>query len=259
MSVVAARFKAVTKPSTPLLVFIAYRQHPGEGEECARWLNDKLKGRVLSLESGQTTPIGTYLAEHAPTIGDWTQKWKGDLRTARSMILVCSRSTGARRGKRDWLYHEINWWQKNRRTTAPIVVLSGGVDASTIPFAIRQRYPNIQWVTWSETSRESEQALLLERITEGIKLSERGINYAELRRLRILNRSLLIATVTALILGVLALFFARSQSEQRRIAERNLQLSYGPTLQVANGGLSPDGLPAGEGPAVGCSTAIAGL
>ena len=235
MSATFARFRAVTKQSSPLLVFIAYRQHRGEGEECARWLNTNLKGRQMSFEAGQTTTIGTYLAEHAPAIGDWTQKWKGDLRTARAMILVCSKTTALRRGKLDWLHDEIDWWQKNRRTTAPIVVLSGDVDASTIPIAFRQRYPNLQWLTWSETSSEAEQALLIERITEGIKLSERGVNYAELRRLQILNRSLLSATAVALILGALAFFFARSQREQRRIAERNLQLSYGPTLQVAMG------------------------
>ena len=111
----------------------------------------------------------------------------------------------------------------------------GGCGRIHDSYCFQTTIPNLQWLTWSETSSEAEQALLIERITEGIKLSERGVNYAELRRLQILNRSLLSATAVALILGALAFFFARSQREQRRIAERNLQLSYGPTLQVAIG------------------------
>ena len=222
----------VASSEKSLLIFIAYRRGLDEGSPCAQWLNQSLKGRGLTLDAGRQTEIQTYFDQRAPAIHDWTQKWKGDLRTARAMILVCSKGTGVRRSRTDWLYDEIEWWVKTRRT-APILILTNQDDTSVIPPRVFSRWPKAQRIIWSPNSTPEEHDAVLERITEGLIISERGINYEELRRLKIRNRSLATLTLIVLVLGVMALFFARSEREQRRLAERNLQLTYGPNLQVA--------------------------
>jgi len=239
---------ALAGPSetSSLLVFIAYRQGLNEGSVCAGWLHEQLSGRELQAAAAHIAKIKTYYDQRSPAIHDWTQKWKGDLATARAMILICSPGTRHRRAGVDWLYDEIDWWLKYRRT-APILVLSEQNYRSVIPAEVASRWPNAQRVLWSREAPQQEQAAAIERVCEGLILSQSGINYEEINRLRIRNRGLVALAAAALLLGTLALFFARSQREQRKIteqqrniaeqqrniAERNLQLIYGPTLQSA--------------------------
>jgi len=223
---------ATIAKNSPLLIFIAYRRGPTEGDKCAQWLNNRLKGKELVLDAGRKAQIQTYFDRCAPAIHDWTQKWKGDLRTARAMILVCSRSTRARRAQADWLYDEIEWWVKHRRT-APILAMSQGDDPSMVPKSISSRWPKAQRINWSGDAEPEEQEGVIQQIIDGLIISERGINYEELRRLKIRNRALLALTLIAGVLAVTSYFFARSDRIQRKNAERNLQLTYGPNLQVA--------------------------
>ena len=215
-----------------LLIFIAYRRGSEEGDPVANWLNEHLKYRQLTLDPEHKTTIATYFDQHAPAIHDWTQKWKGDLRTARAMILVASPGSATRRPGTDWLYDEIEWWISHRRT-APLLVLAGRDEPSWVPLAIARRWPRAQRLAWCSQATPDQRKVLLERITDGLILSERGISYEELRRLQVRNRGLVGLTLATLVLGVLSLFFANSQRQQRELAERNLELSYGPSLQVA--------------------------
>ena len=227
---------ATASEASSLLVFIAYRQGADEGDACATWLNKTLMGRELPLETKDKVRIRTYFDQLAPAIHDWTQKWRGDLRTARAMILVCSKSTSARRDGRDWLHDEIDWWIRRRRT-APILVIAVGAAAtvqdSRVPPAVLKKWPYAQRIAWSPAFDDEKQTRVVDRIAEGLALSERGITYEELRRLQVRNRGLLVLTVTTLLLGIGLFFFAQSERDQRNLAVRNLQLAYGPSLQLA--------------------------
>jgi WD40 repeat protein len=221
-----------TSAKSSLLLFIAYRRGADDGDAAAQWLNERLRGRQVALDNHRTAVVKTYYDQRAPAIHDWTQKWKGDLRTARAMIFVASPGTAARRHGTDWLYDEIAWWTRNRRI-APMLLLAGEDNPSWIPEPLARKWPKAQRLIWSPVATEAENDILVERLLEGLALSERGITYEDLRRLQIRNRGLVALSVIALMLAVLAALFARSQREQRQLAERNLQLTYGPSLQVA--------------------------
>ena len=217
-------------PASELLVFIAYRQGAREGDGCAQWLNEKLRGRELSLNATRKAVINTYFAPVSPAIHDWTQKWKGDLRTARAMILVCSPGTAARRAGRDWLYDEIDWWIRHRQT-APILLIcdhEGDAGTSVVPARILRRWPLIQRVPWRGASDETT----LDRLIEGLRLSETGINYEELRRLRLKNRGLLFLTAVAFLLASV-IFLLYRDAQRRRLLDVARALALEAPRQIA--------------------------
>ena len=209
-------------PQSELLVFIAYRRTPNdgsteEGDDIAEWLNQRLVGEEVNLTPTQSAIVSTYYDKHAPLIHDWTQKWKGDLRTARAMILVCSPGTAKRREGTDWLYEEISWWIKKRKT-APLLVLAGVDEVGWIPSVVARRWPRAQRSVWLKSESAEGQEALLRKIRQGLVLSERGINYEELNRLRARNLWLGILTATAFILGLIAVSYAHYAKVQADLA-----------------------------------------
>ncbi len=197
-----------------LSVFIAYRQ--GEGDEWAAALHALLDNATIALEDGRLGRLRVYWDKAAPTIDDFRKLWKGHLRTARAFILVCTAGTKLRRaGQRDWLFDEIEWWTANRRT-GPILIDPLGGGEGHVPDGILEKWPFAQRATWSDDAN------LRKRIEQGIVLSERGVRFQELSRLRRLNLGLLALLVLAVALGYLA--YGASKEAQRRAirAESNL-------------------------------------
>lgn len=165
-------------------------------------------------------------------MGNWTEKWLGDLKTARAWILVCTPGVMARRNGTDWLHREIDWWIR-RRKVAPILIDAAGMGARGVPPPVAARWPLAQRIPWSAMATDEEKEVAIERVRAGLLLSERGVNYEELTRLRWRNRILATAASVIALLAVGLFFVMRNEAAARTLAEHNLRLSYGPSLQIA--------------------------
>jgi WD40 repeat protein len=223
-----------TAGSRRLRLFIAYRQGATEGDACALWLHRKLSGASLESDGEGTAKLETYLDVRSPALGNWTEKWLGDLKTARALVLVCTPGVVDRRSDSDWLYREINWWVRNRKV-APILVDACGAGANVVPQPVAAKWPYAQRIPWSADATDDEKEIALERVRAGLVLSERGVNYEELTRLAWKNRILATAVFLIGLLAVGLFVTMRNEAAARVLAENNLRLSYGPNIQRAWG------------------------
>lgn len=195
-------------------VFIAYRQ--GEGDQWAEAIHTLLEDAPIELEDGRRGRLWAYWDKAAPTLDDFRQLWKGHLRTARAFVLVCTAGTKLRRGpQRDWLFDEIEWWTAHRKA-GPILIdpLQGG--EGFVPEGILRKWPFAQRAIWSDETN------LQQRIKQGIILSERGVRFQELTRMRRLVSGLFVLLVLALALGYFAYQASNEAKRRAARAESNL-------------------------------------
>ncbi len=145
---------------------------------------------------GQEATLTTYWDQAAAAVGDWQQIWDGELRTARAFILVCSPGTASRRDGVDFLFDEIEWWLSYRPDIAPIIINAGDPAKAPLPEPVGDRWPNAQWVNWSQDPVERERAIA--RIIAGVALAETSVRYLELERTMALLHDAEVARLDAL-------------------------------------------------------------
>jgi tetratricopeptide (TPR) repeat protein len=166
---------------------------------------------VLLPESQLPTTVEAYLDVRSPGSGDWRQKWRVDLQVSRAFILVCTAGTKERRAGTDWLYDEIDWWVRHRKT-CPILVCPTGSGEECVPARIRAKWPFAQRIEWNEQLG----AVVLARIRDGVLLSERGVNSEELKRLR--RRSVALGTLAMLAAGLALGIWRSNRAEAAALA-----------------------------------------
>ena len=202
----------VPAAASSLRVFVAYRQGEDEGSACAKWLGKALKSRRVTTKQGHSFDIDVYLDVRAPATTDWRQKWRAHLAASRAFVLVCTPGATQQREGRDWVYEELNWWLRHRRTGPLLIDASGGGEA-VVPARIRKRWPFAQRLDWRAGADNDATA---DRVVEGILDSQRGIDYEELRRLGTRNLAIGALCLAGFLLGGY-LFFMRNQLASERV------------------------------------------
>jgi WD40 repeat protein len=200
--------------------FICYRQ--SDGLAVAEWLFQRLHGREIRLgRSGKTLQLDVYFDQDAPAIDDWHEYWEPKLKVCRALVLVCTRESATRRDGSDWVYAELDYWLE-QKSAAPIVVDAVGDGGLYVPGIVTGRWPNAQRIVctpqaWSDDDTgERVEKRAIERILNGIRISEEGVYFEELEHLRLLNRDLQLETARA------------EQNEERATDARvNIQVNNG--------------------------------
>lgn len=182
-------------------VFISYRSTLEDGQpdlvgrQTAQWLHESLKGCTFEIardaHGTRKVVLDPYFDQTAPAISDFRKKLVPHLQTSKALVLICTSGAMVRKKGRDWLYQEIDWWQKNRRTS-PILVDSTGTGEDVVPPPVRRRYPHAQrldipiddWQALSDEEQTKERDRTTSRIVSGLIESEVGVRYEELARLR---------------------------------------------------------------------------
>ena len=188
-------------PSGKCHVFICYRQ--ADGLHTAEWLYQKLQGRTIQLDRSQNLlELDVYFDRTAPGIDNWREYWEPKLEVSRALVFVCTRGAARRRDGTDWVYAELDYWLTHK-TRGPIIVETTGHGDRYVPGAIKERWPDAQRIesapqlATDEAIRRRLETRAVERILNGIKLSEEGIYFEELEHLRTLNRNLELETARA--------------------------------------------------------------
>ncbi len=131
-------------------VFICYRQV--DGTEAADHVAKLLNGqnvRATDPETGRDEQfvLSVYQDKNATTVGDWTTTHKENLERARAFIMICTAGASIddrKKGREDWVHHEIDWWLENRPKLAPILIDALGAGDQYVPKSILKKWPNAQ-------------------------------------------------------------------------------------------------------------------
>jgi WD40 repeat protein len=213
-------------------VFICYRR--SDGSSAAELVYRNLSGVVVRGADDLDHPLDIYFDQTAPAIPDWRQKHLPHLRVSRALIFVATPMARCRHEGDDWVHMELDWWVANRKTP-PIIVNATDTIASAVPKAIQNKWPYAQriecnpeyWRRLPADQQEFNEKRLAQRITEGIRLSETGIRYEELLRLRKLNQRLLILLVMVLLaaLGIAYLTYSVRKERDEALTEQSVAVS----------------------------------
>jgi WD40 repeat protein len=179
-------------------VFLCYRRN--DGAWYAEWLYEHLTKTGYADSDGKPCRIQIYYDKIAPGVADWKSLHFPSLQTSQALILVCTPGIAkdfSKRGHPDWVYEELRWWIKHRRTS-PIVIDTTGEGDRWLPEIISRKWPNINRIDLereqAETAVASENADFADRIKErvigAIKESERGTVFEDLERSKKLSRRL---------------------------------------------------------------------
>ena len=210
-------------------IFIAYRDD--DGQKHAEWLFRNLNKRGVNgtLPEPSASPvIVPFFDKNNPPTDDFRKYNEPNLERSVALILVCT--IGAVQLKppklgEDWLYREINWWLRRRRT-CPLLIRASS-KSPNIPYEIDERWPNAQWVrldldaleSLDHEAREKKAEEIVGRIVKGIEDSRGSVVYEELERKKRLVFWLRIATVVAVVFAVTSLGLAFRFNNSRKEAD----------------------------------------
>jgi WD40 repeat protein len=247
----------VAATQTRTHVFICYRRN--DGDWFADWLHQTLNGLTYTDTGGAVHRLVTYYDKQAPGVADWTKLHFPSLRTSHALLLVCTPGIAtdfSKRGRPDWVYEELRWWRKYRRS-APIVVDTTGEGERWLPKIISKKWPNLNRIALSKsdveravTSGDADfTARLRERIVATVRESEHATVFEDLVRFRKLNRRLGLSLAGVLILLgavfvtlLLALDYNRAAQRARRVAlSRQLSAQSEVVRRSGNGSLDEVG------------------
>jgi WD40 repeat protein len=218
---------------TPTRVFICYRRN--DGDWCADWLHHTLNGLVHTDKDDTAHPLVIYYDKQAPGVSDWKKHHFPSLQTSHALLLLCTPGIAtdlSKSGRPDWVYEELKWWCRNRRS-APIVIDTTGEGDRWLPEIITKKWPNLNRIDVSRAEVEravtsgdpAPAARLRERILATIRESEHATVFEDLERFRKLNRRIGLALagvltlfVAALVTLALALDYNRAAREAGRIS-----------------------------------------
>ncbi|MBY3330147.1 hypothetical protein HFN98_05725 [Rhizobium laguerreae] len=228
--------KKRTSGAQEIRVFLCYRRQ--DGALYADWLNHKLNSTSYVDTDGNTFKFHIYYDKTAPAVSDWKQIHFPSLQSSRAMILICTPGIAIDLSKDrepDWVYEELRWWC-NHRGTAPIVVDATKEGDRWLPSIITKKWPDINRIDLSKDDVEATDVnfveRLRERITGGIRESERHTVFEDLQRFKKLTIQLKAALSVAAALLVVALFSItltldalNRAKEQQELAEKNERLA----------------------------------
>ncbi len=220
-------------PEVQRRVFICYRRN--DGDWCAEWLHRNLDNLKYSDHQGIASQLQLYYDKTAPGVADWMQLHFPSLQTAHALLLVCTPGLAkdlSKRNRPDWVYAELRWWCKHRRTP-PIVIDTTGEGDRWLPELITKKWPNLNRIDLTKKDVDAATspddrivARARERIVETIKESDRSRVFEDLERFRVMNRRLVSALAGALVLllaagtaGVLAVRYNSEAKDALQMAQ----------------------------------------
>jgi hypothetical protein len=222
--------KASDSPKT-CPIFIAYRDD--DGREHAEWLFEHLNGREVSLTASDASGppvVDAFFDKNNPPTDDFLKYNQPNLERALALILVCTYGAAQRKAPHmgeDWLYREIDWWLR-KRGTSPLLIRASS-KSPYIPLEIQRKWPQAQWAeldlsalrAGSDEERNELLERIIGRILRGIADSRSGVVYEELQRQMQLGFRLLVATILAVGLAVVAFGTALWAYSERQLAKEN--------------------------------------
>jgi hypothetical protein len=147
-----------------LRIFLSYRRD--DGEEFARLINDSLHGSSISTADGGIS-ISMFFDQASTPVADWEVLFQRELESSGVWILICSPGTLHRfTDTEDFLYKEIDWWIKNRRDIAPVVLTPKGL--RWVPASIKEAWPNLNTIDIDLPVGGRINPLVRERILDGV-------------------------------------------------------------------------------------------
>ncbi|NZD66178.1 hypothetical protein HX900_34555 [Rhizobium sp. WYCCWR 11290] len=217
-------------------VFLCYRRQ--DGALYADWLYHKLNNTSYVDTDGNTFEFHIYYDKTAPAVSDWKQFHFPSLQSSRAMILICTPGIAIDLSKDrepDWVYEELRWWCSHRGT-APIVVDATKEGDRWLPSIITKKWPDINRIDLSKDDVEATDIKFVERVREritgGIRESERRTVFEDLQRFKKLTLQLKAALSVAaalLIVALISITFTLNAlnraKEQQELAENNERLA----------------------------------
>jgi WD40 repeat protein len=219
-------------------VFICYRQV--DGRDTAEWLYQLLDQRMLPfIPSTYDNPpkLNVYFDQAAPAVANWKEVHLPALQISKAMIVVCTPGIYSKLEPEDWVYMELEWLIKNRKS-APIIIEATPQEGRWVPQLLKHRWPDAQRITlqvnelneMSEQDRKSFEERTFLRIVSGIRLSEEGIRFEQLekekaqaQRLKKTSRFLMVALAIAIVTALIATVSSiRATQQAKEIKESSI-------------------------------------
>src|SRR6266571_319535 len=218
-------------PTREVRLFLCYRRN--DGAWYAEWLNQHLAEAEYPDVDGKPCRVRCYYDKAAPGVADWKSLHFPSLQASQALILVCTPGIAtnlSKRGHPDWVYEELRWWIRHRRT-APIVIDGTGEGYRWLPAIVSRKWPDINRI---ELHREQAEAAVAggdldladrikERVIGAIRQSERAIVFEDLERFKGLTRRLAWALSSVLLLMLVAVFAGLEAYQSSRRAEAQRQ------------------------------------
>ncbi|MBY5698007.1 hypothetical protein [Rhizobium leguminosarum] len=221
--------KKRTSGAQEIRVFLCYRRQ--DGALYADWLNHQLNSTSYVDTDGNTFEFHIYYDKTAPAVSDWKQFHFPSLQSSRAMILICTPGIAIDLSKDrepDWVYEELRWWCSHRGT-APIVVDATKEGDRWLPSIITKKWPSINRIDLSKDDVEATDINFVERVREritgGIRESERRTVFEDLQRFKKLTLKLKAALNRAKKQQELAEKNERLAEEHQKRAENNERLA----------------------------------
>ncbi len=175
--------------------FLCYRRNDGAWH--AEWLNERLNNVEYRDAEGTSCHLHLYYDKTAPGVADWKKIHFPSLQTSHALILICTPGIAkdlSRHEQPDWVYEELHWWTKNRRT-APIVIDATGEGDRWLPDMITRLWPDINRIDLRREDAEVAGSIansvfakrIKQRIIESIQQSEHASVFEDLERSRKMN------------------------------------------------------------------------
>lgn len=233
-------------------IFISYRRS-SLTSEIAKWLKEQLEDQPIQALNEQWFSLNVFVDALEPVHGDFQEFLVPHLRHSRMLVVIADKGAVTRRpaGQKDYLYEELDWWQRNRPNNPPILLDTDRVSASALTGSdprfsgwVKQSWLECFWEEWRSAGIErfaKEQSWLCSVLRDTIRTYGHDIHLAEVRKLKRLVKGLCAVAaallITAIAIGVLARQLNRTleSSERRR---------YAVSLNAATMALNTEDLPA---------------
>ena len=206
-------------------IFVSYRRRELT-LSIAYWLKEQLEREKIVSTTGETFTLDIFVDAAEPHRPDFQANLVPRLQHSRALIVLADEGAASRRESpaEDYLYQELDWWAKERRSAPPIILQLDkfGLNLTADPAFMRWRKVNFLpcfWESWSSRAAagEAEKDRLLSQVKESIRTYGEVVHIQEVRRLRL---RAYIATAFALAALAGALFSYRQSKESQRQRER---------------------------------------
>jgi WD40 repeat protein len=225
----------LTRPVTENVwrIFVSYRRSELT-TNIGRWLKEELERETLVSSTGQVFSLDVFVDAAEPHRPDFQANLVPRLRHSRALLVLADEGAALRRKAplADYLYQELDWWAKERRSAPPIILQ---LDKSALklvddPALVKWRKVNFLLCPWEDwrahaDNGQAEKARLLSQVRESIRTFGEIVHLEEVRRLR--RRAYLAAAfaIAALIGTCISFQQSRESKRQRDRAEAQTSIA----------------------------------
>ena len=204
-------------------IFVSYRRSELT-LSIAYWLKEQLEREKIVSTTGETFTLDIFVDAAEPHRPDFQANLVPRLQHSRALIVLADEGAASRRESpaEDYLYQELDWWAKERRSTPPIILQldKSGLNLAADPALVRWRKVNFLpclWESWTSraTGGEAEKGRLLSQVKESIRTYGEIVHIKEVRRLRV-RAYIAIAFALAALVGAFLSYRQSKESQRQR-------------------------------------------